>query len=215
MTHALLIGATGLVGRHATERLLQDPGFETVSVFTRRPTGLEHPRLAEHIVDFSTPEPWEHLLRGDVLISALSTTRKAAGSVEAQRAVDYGIQYRTACDAAANGVQHLVLVSSPHAKADSANSYRRMKGELERDVAALGFAGVSVLQPGPLLGDRDQQRTGEGIVGLLHRLDGILPSNSRLRPILGRDVARVAVTLAAEPFVGRRTLRLGELHELL
>ena len=215
MTTALLIGATGLVGGHAIALMLDDPRFERVTVFTRRPTGLAHARLVEHVVDFGNPDAWRDRLQGDVLISALGTTRKAAGSAEAQRAVDYGIQYRTACDAAANGVSHLVLVSSPHANAESRNAYRRMKGELERDVSALNLPGVSLLQPGPLLGDRPTMRAGERIVAALHRFEGLFPKDSLLRPIAGRDVARAAVTLAREPFEGRRTLRLGALQDLL
>ena len=74
-----------------------------------------------------------------MLFSALGTTIRAAGSREAQYRVDHGYQYRVAEAARRNGVRTLVLVSAAGASPASRIFYSRMKGELERDVEALGF----------------------------------------------------------------------------
>ena len=86
---ALVIGATGAVGKDLVDMLLKDDSFESVSVFVRRPLGFENPKLTVHVIDFDLPEAWRPLLRGDVLFSCLGTTIKAAGSQDAQWKVGF------------------------------------------------------------------------------------------------------------------------------
>jgi uncharacterized protein YbjT (DUF2867 family) len=71
MKKALVIGATGLVGKQLVRLLLEDPGFSEVCCLVRRHSGLSHPKLTEHVVDFKSPEAWSHLLKGDVLFSCM------------------------------------------------------------------------------------------------------------------------------------------------
>ena len=186
---ALVIGATGLVGRHLVKRLLQDDRFGKVIVFVRRTTGLADSKLEEHIIDFEKPEQWQHLVKGDVLFSSLGTTRGKAGSKAAQRRVDYDYQYQFAAAAAGNAVPALVLVSSVGAKAGSPMFYTRIKGELERDVKALPFVKVVVIQPGPLNGEREEKRAGEElgmrVISAMNRI-GLM---KKYRPIHGDTVA--------------------------
>ncbi|MFY0538759.1 NAD-dependent epimerase/dehydratase family protein [Nannocystis pusilla] len=136
---ALLVGATGLVGRELLRQLLADPRYGAVTVLARRSAGVKHDKLTEHLVDFDRPDDWHALAKGDHLFSALGTTLKAAGSREAQYRVDYTYQYEVARAARHHGTETYVLVSSTGAAAKSAIFYSRMKGELERDAAALGF----------------------------------------------------------------------------
>ena len=101
---AIIIGATGLVGGALLDQLLDDPAYSSVVIFVRRSTEKQHPKLVEHVIDFAEPDSWKDLVKGDVLFSALGTTRKQAGSVAAQRIVDYDYQFQFAKIAAANGV---------------------------------------------------------------------------------------------------------------
>src|SRR5512138_1990587 len=93
---AVVVGATGLVGAELVRLLLADGRFAAVAVLVRRPAGVAHPKLAEHVVAFDAPEAWAPLVRGDVLFSALGTTIRAAGSEAAQYRVDHGHQYAVA-----------------------------------------------------------------------------------------------------------------------
>ena len=136
--NALVIGATGAVGKDLVDQLLKDDAFERVTAFVRRPLGIEDPKLTAHVIDFDHPEQWSHLLQGDVLFSCLGTTIKAAGSQANQWKVDYTYQYEAAKAARENGVDTYALVSSVSATPKSKIFYTRMKGELEEAVKQLG-----------------------------------------------------------------------------
>ena len=164
---ALVIGATGAVGKDLVDQLLKDDAFERVTVFVRRPLAVEDPKLTVHVIDFDHPEQWQNLLRGEVLFSCLGTTIKAAGSQEAQWKVDYTYQYEAAKAARANGVETYALVSSIGASPKAKFFYTRMKGELEEAVKKLGFPACFILQP-PSLVRKGSDRFGEkvGVIAL-------------------------------------------------
>jgi uncharacterized protein YbjT (DUF2867 family) len=163
MKTALVIGATGLVGSELVKQLLDHDKFGKVVVFARRSTGLQHQKLEEHIIDFNKPDTWKHLVKGDVVFSALGTTLKQAGSKDAQYQIDYTYQYQFAAAGAENGVPVYVLVSSAGADTKSRIFYSRIKGELERDVKQLSFTAIHILQPSLLVGDRKEERKDEKI----------------------------------------------------
>ena len=164
---ALVIGATGAVGKDLVQQLIEDSSVERVDIFVRREVKIPSAKLVAHVVDFDHPETWADQLRGDVLFSCLGTTIKAAGSQEAQWKVDYTYQYEAAKAAKANGVPTFVLVSAIGANPKSKVFYTRMKGELDDVVQKLGFEGCFILRP-PSLIRKGSDRFGEkvGIVAL-------------------------------------------------
>ena len=192
---ALVIGATGAVGKDLVDMLLKDDSFESVSVFVRRPLGLENPKLTVHIIDFNPPELWRNLLQGDVLFSCLGTTIKAAGSQEAQWKVDYTYQYEAAKAARENGVETYALVSSIGANPKSKIFYSRMKGELEEAVKKLGFPACFILQPPSLVrkgSDRFGEKAGVVILKALNAI-GLMRSWT---PMPTEEVAASMIRLA-------------------
>lgn len=188
---ALILGATGAVGKPLVQLLLADARFSEVVIFVRRDAGLQHEKLTQHIVDFEQPAAWSELVCGDVLFSCLGTTLKAAGSQAAQWRIDHDYQLHAAQAAAKNGVARYVLVSSANANAASRLFYSRMKGVLEDEVRALPFSQIIVARP-PLLdrpeSDRWAERTGVSVLRFLTDL-GLFP---KLRPM---PVATLALAL--------------------
>ena len=211
---ALMIGATGLVGKCLSEKLIADGRFEKVKVFVRRSTGKQHVKLEEHIIHFDQPAQWQQFVRGDVLFSTLGTTLRKAGSKEAQYKIDYTYQYNFARIAAQNGVPDYVLVSSAGASPQSKIFYSRMKGELEQAVKELPFHYIQIIQPGILAGKREEFRSGERIgiaaLSLLHHIPGL----GAYKPI---DACMVAQAMINAFFIkGQRvnTYTLGEVLKL-
>lgn len=203
MKKALVIGATGLVGRELVQLLLQDDRFEKVVVFVRRTTGIKQAKLEEHIVSFDVPETWQQLVSGDVLFSALGTTLKQAGGQSAQYKVDYTYQYNFAKAAALNGVSTYVLVSSAGANPSSSIFYSRMKGELEEEIKKLQIPFIHIIQPGLLTGDRKDFRLGEKVMAPLLSVVQYIPGIKKYRPIKGKTVAQAMLNAAfdhSKPF---------------
>ncbi len=214
MKTALVIGATGLVGRQLVKLLLQDNRFEKVVVFVRRSTGLQHSKLREHIIHFEDLESWRSLVTGDVLFSTLGTTLKQAGSKGAQFKVDYTYQYNFAKAAAQNGVPKYVLVSSAGSSPDAALFYSRMKGELERDVQKLSFQQISIIRPGLLAGHRTKSRIGERIGFTVLNILRHFPSLAKYRPIDAQMVAKAMINAFEKQSKNIQTYTLEEVFTL-
>src|SRR6185503_12386821 len=148
----LLIGATGLVGRLAAERLAA--AGHQVRPLVRRAVGL-----ANEIV--APAGDWPALARqagAEVAICAIGTTMRKAGSQAAFRAVDFDIAVDFARAARDGGVGRMIAISSVGADPASRNFYLRTKGEMEVALGSLGFDRLDLLRPGLLRGDRGSER---------------------------------------------------------
>lgn len=162
---ALLIGGTGLVGRLVADRLLANS--VEVHALLRRSAGRSAPGWYEQV---APPDEWPALARrigGDVAVSALGTTSRAAGSDAAFRAVDFGMVTDFARAAREGGVHHMITVSSVGADPDSRFFYPRLKGETERALGEIGFDRLDIIRPGLLRGERGADRRLGERIGIL------------------------------------------------
>ena len=208
---ALVIGATGAVGKDLVQQLIEDSSVERVDIFVRREVKIPSAKLVAHVVDFDHPETWADQLQGDVLFSCMGTTIKAAGSQEAQWKVDYTYQYEAAKAAKANGVPTYVLVSAIGANPKSKVFYTRMKGELDDAVQKLGFEGCSILRP-PSLIRKGNDRFGETVsIAVLKAFNaiGLLRSWT---PMPTESVAAAMIRLAKS---GRKGVEIIESQDIL
>ena len=111
MKTAIVIGATGLVGKLITQKPLEDNHYEKVKVFVRRSLNINNHKIEEHIVDFDKIEFGKIIYQGDELYSALGTTIKKAGGKKHEYKIDFTYQYETAKAASENGVKNIYLFS--------------------------------------------------------------------------------------------------------
>ena len=213
---ALLLGATGLVGRHTLDLLAHDERWDRVVTLSRRPVDAVSERHQPEVLDFDELASAPERFACDDLICALGTTMKQAGSREAFRRVDYGYVVDAAVLAVAEGARQLVLVSAYGANARSRVFYNRVKGQTEDAVRQLGFESVGILRPSLLTGDRDESRTGEAIgERVLNVLTPLLRGPLRpLRPTPAQSVARALVELAARAAPGVTVLDPVEIRQL-
>ncbi|WP_293336369.1 oxidoreductase [Parvibaculum sp.] len=161
---ALVAGATGLVGGHLVRQLIEDPAYAKTIVLTRRPLdGVTSPKLQTIIADFDALDDVLPDIVAEDAFCALGTTIKKAGSQPAFARVDHDYIVSFARAAKAAGVRRFLLVSAMGADPASSIFYSRVKGETERDVAALGFETLHIFRPGLILGDRSERRPLEAI----------------------------------------------------
>lgn len=211
---AIVIGATGLIGSHLVEQLVSAAHITKVITLTRRPVSYKSDKVINHVVDFAQLELHTNLFKADILFSCLGTTKKAAGSIDAQRKVDFNYQFHAAQLAAKNGIEHYLVVSSSGANANSHSAYLKMKGELEQAVAKLNFKSISIIQPSLLLGKRDDDfRFGEKLGSILLPVLCKLPGLKKFRPINGKQVAIKMCNISAQPAQGLKYYKLDELFE--
>ena len=196
----LLLGATGLVGRHVLARALADPRVEAVVALGRRELAA-HPKLRSPQVDFDHLPPHADWWQADAVICALGTTMRKAGSEEAFRRVDFGYPLAVARLARAHGTSTYVLNSAIGADARSRFFYNRVKGELEQALAGQGFESLTFVRPGLIGGHREEFRLGERIMLIgLSLTNPLLPRHWRLNP--APKIANALLEAAISPATG-------------
>ncbi len=207
---AVVLGATGLVGRAVLDQLAQAHHVGRVVAIARRPLAHPSPKVEVRVLDFERLHAQPDLLAGRWLFCCLGTTRRKAGSLAAQRHVDLELPLSAARLGLEAGMRHLLLVSSALAHARSPSAYLRLKGELEAAVSALPLERVSLFRPSVLLGEREESRPGEAAAAwLLSRL-AALPWLSRYRPIPAEQLARRMVQVSAQPGPARECFALDQ-----
>lgn len=213
---ALLLGATGLVGGHVLDLLLDDPAYGRVVVLARRPADRHHPRLEQHTVDLGRLD--EHAVRFDVddVFCCLGTTIRAAGSREAFRRVDHDYVVDAARVAAGAGARRYLLVTAAGADSRSRFFYNRVKGDAEAGVRAQPFEGVVILRPSLILGPRAERRAAEALAQRIAPALGrvMVGPLRRYRAVHARTIARAMVRLAKERTRGVRIVENEEIQGL-
>ena len=196
---AVIIGATGLVGKQLVSQLIQHSAFSKIVVLVRRSTGITHPKLQEVLVSFDELTRSKNQIKGDVLFSCMGTTIKQVKTKENQYKVDYTYQYETAKFAAENGIKTYVLVSSAGANPKSKSFYTRMKGELEEAILQLPFGKIRILRPSFLMGNRTEFRLGERIgIAVTNFFASFIPPLKKWHGITDYEVARAMITSALD-----------------
>ena len=198
----LHVGSTGLVGRHLLEQALADARVRSVVAPVRRPLELRHRKLLAPVIHFNAlpaDAPW---WRADAVVCTLGTTMQRAGSRDAFRLVDHDYPLEVARLAHRHGTRVFVLNSALGADPGSAIFYNRVKGELERDLEALGFESLTFVRPGLIGGERQDVRPGEERAGrLLRALGPIVPRRWRINPAEKIAVRMLQAALEARPGV--------------
>ena len=171
---AIVIGATGATGTELINQLIKDDSFTEIKAFGRNSLNIQNDKIKEYIIDFNEIETYKSKINGDVLFSALGTTKKDAGSKEAQYKIDYTYQYEFAKLASDNAIGNYVLVSSIGSNERSVLFYPKMKGALEEAVKKLDFKNIHIFQPPMLIRQPNRIRKVEkNGIAIINKLNAI------------------------------------------
>lgn len=198
MKKAIVFGATGFIGSHLLRDLLDSPDYAQVIAVVRKPLTFSHPKLMVLIGDLASLPALKPQLVADEVFIALGTTRKHTPDEAEYYKIDHDYPVLAAEIAKANGARSVFLVSAVGANANSSMFYVRTKGEVERDILALGFDHTHIFRPSMILGTRTEDRPRErffvAIWGVLNPL--LVGPADRYRGLTGDQIAH-AIAIAA------------------
>lgn len=160
---ALIAGANGLTGSALVRLLLRNTDYGRVQALTRRPLPIEHSRLTNRILQY---EELAARLAGSRCDAAFCCLGAAGGPKAAEaelRKVDLELTLAFARAAQAAGATRLVVISAAGAAPSARSAFLRVKGELESALRELKFAGLDILQPGRVVGERHGGSAADGL----------------------------------------------------
>lgn len=202
----VIAGATGLIGAASVDIAIQR-GWRVIAL-VRNPAKL-NPRAGLEAIaaDFDNLAALTGRLKAEepkAFLCALGTTIKIAGSQPAFARVDRDYVTAFARLGIACSAKSFGLVSAVGANARSSNFYLRTKGEAEEAVGAAGFEHIEIARPSFLVGERIEERPGEGLATAVSQALAplLLGPLSKYRPIAGADVARALVAGLEKPEPG-------------
>lgn len=195
---AIIIGATGLVGRNLLHKLNAQPQWDKITAIVRHidPSLQQLAKVEQiQIEDFLLLNDAD--VNGyDHAFSCLGTTIKKAGSKEKFYDIDFEVNAHFA-DLLVGTQTHLLIVSAQGADAQSRFFYNRVKGELENHLLQLGLFRLSILRPSLLLGERQEKRVLEDLSKqLFGKVSQLLPQSFAYKPVTADQVAHTMVEAA-------------------
>mgnify|MGYP000859216279 FL=1 len=197
---AVIIGATGAVGRKILEEVLEKDFYKKVYVLGRSSiTRLEdNEKLEKIVVDFENLEFETNILNNADVFAALGTTIKIAKTKENQRKIDLGytINFAKMCE---GRVKSFNVVSAVGANSKSKNFYSSLKGELEEQLQKMNLGTLRIYRPSLLIAKRADKRMMEDFfIKISPMLKPILRGKlKKYSPIevglLGKEIVRFAI----------------------
>lgn len=204
---ALVLGASGLVGKSLVNQLLVDPRYHSVTCLVRRPLALADyadpfKKLNPIVINFENFQEYQGYFSVDHVYCCLGTTLKVAGSKKAFRRVDFEYVHVAAQLARAQRAKGFVWISSVGANAKSRHFYLRVKGELENAIMRMPqLEYAAAVRPSLLLGSRNEGRFFEDVGQLCAPLIAPLMVGplEKYRPVTAFSVAKQMISLQPDP----------------
>lgn len=161
---ALIMGASGLVGKSLLEVILSKGDYTEVKVVSRRSISITNDKKVKIIVitDFEALDAHAEDLFADDVFCCLGSTMKKAGSKSSFEKSDvvYPLKIATINQRNPNFKNYLIITAQG-ASEQSSFYYNQVKGRCEQSLLALNLPGLKVFRPSLLLGVRIEKRWGE------------------------------------------------------
>ena len=197
---AVIIGATGAVGKEILKEILADNFYNRVYILGRESIGKlgDEERLTKIIVDFENLNFDTSILEDADVFTSLGTTIKIAGSKENQRKVDvdYTVNFSKLCE---GKVRSFNVVSAIGANSKSKNFYNSLKGELEDKLKVMNLGVLRIFQPSLLISKRNDKRFLEELFMKVSSIFQLVLKGKAKKyspievSVLGREIVRFAI----------------------
>jgi uncharacterized protein YbjT (DUF2867 family) len=167
---AIIIGASGLIGKFCLSYLLMDKNYTEVIAVSRKALPIKDPKLKNIVCDFDNLESYAKEFVADDVFCCLGTTIKVAKTKENFKKVDLQYPIIFANITKRNGASKFLVVSAMGANKSSSIFYNQVKGEMEEQLKSIGFKGLYIFRPSLLLGMRTEFRLGESLAIMSSKL---------------------------------------------
>ena len=198
---AVIIGATGAVGKEVLKEILGSDFYKRIYILGRNSILRlsEDGRLTKIVIDFENMKFDTSILDDADVFAALGTTIKIAGSKENQRKidVDYTVNFAKLCE---GKVRSFNVISAIGANSKSKNFYNSLKGELEDKLKEMILGTLRIFQPSLLISKREDKRFLEELFIKISPLFQILLKGKmkKYSPIEASLLGKVIVRFATE-----------------
>ncbi len=197
---ALIIGATGLVGKALMRLILAKDYYKKIIVLSRRELHIQDNRIEMVILDdFEKMEEVASKLNANDVYCALGTTIKQAGSKENFLRIDVEYPVRLAKIVKDQpSFEQFLMVTSHGADAESPLFYNQVKGEVENELIELNMESLKIFRPSLLLGYRDEFRFKEEVAKFFSAVLSffMVGTRTQLWTIRGTEVASAMYSIA-------------------
>ena len=192
---AVIIGATGVVGRVILNEILSGEYYDRIYILGR--SSISKLPDEERLTNFENIDFDMDILENADVFASLGTTLKIAGSKENQRKidVDYTVNFAKLCE---GKIRSFNVVSAMGANSKSKNFYTSFKGELEDKLKELNLGVLRIFQPSLLISKREDKRFFERLLIKISPIFQILLKGKmkKYSPIeaslLGKEIVRFA-----------------------
>ena len=196
---AVIIGATGAVGREISNEILSGEYYDRIYILGRSSISKlpDEERLTKIIIDFENIDFDMDILENADVFASLGTTLKIAGSKENQRKidVDYTVNFAKLCE---GKIRSFNVVSGIGANSKSKSFYTSLKGELEDKLKEMNIGVLRIFRPSLLISKREDKRILEEVFFKISPilkvlLKGKLKKYSPIEAsLLGKEIVRFA-----------------------
>lgn len=195
MKKAVILGATGAVGKEILAQLIRKNTYDKIYVVGR--SSIEklanQEQFEKVVINFDDMNFDDSILESSDVFVAFGTTLKQAGSKEAQYKIDYTyvVEFAKKCEGRVNSFN---LVSAIEANSSSRSFYSSLKGKVEERVSKLSLGKLRIFRPSLLVIEREG-RFFEGLGVKLVPLLNIITKGRLIdwRPIKPSDLAKVMI----------------------
>lgn len=164
----VMLRASGAVGGHALQTLLQHPSIDHITILGRTlipNLNSENIGIIQHKIDIFEVNTYQQFVeRHTTAICTLGVGEPSKTNKEDFIKIDKTAVLNFAKVCKESGINHFELLSSVGANASSSSFYLKVKGELIVELESLNFDRLSIFQPSMILTPINRYGFSQGII---------------------------------------------------